>query len=363
MKEDKDIVFFDPAAAPEELWTVHYDHLDAISRELDPDEPLVPRAKRREMLLASLELRYTNKYTWFLMEGGAAAGYLWLSVENPKSPTYGTNKASAQMKLSVAPGNRRRGLGKRLLAFAAAELAAREPQVKEVLSPVMTGEGKLFIEAAGGALSLEQAENRLYLSEVDWAAVERWAEEGKLRNPGTSVLAVTSIPEEDIEEYARIYSETMNQQPLGDINLTIAVTPAQIRLGERKQEELGATHLTMYCKDPDGSVAGLTETHYMPESGHCVRQFLTGVREPCRGRGLGKLLKALMLLHIRKNWPGVKYVATSNAGSNAPMMAINTALGFKKRRPVLIYKLRLDGVRAGEGSAGIPPASRPVRGG
>jgi hypothetical protein len=58
MTGDKDIVFFDPAAAPEELWTAHYDHLDAISRELDPDEPLLPRAKSREMLLASLEVRY-----------------------------------------------------------------------------------------------------------------------------------------------------------------------------------------------------------------------------------------------------------------------------------------------------------------
>lgn len=338
----QDILFFDPITASEELWTAHYDHLDEIHRELDPEEPLMSRAKRREMLLSVQDIPYSNRYTWLLMEGGAAAGYLWLSAENPKSPTYASNKGIAQLKLSVVPERRRRGLGRRLLALAAAELAARELQVRELMVAVMTEEGRLFAGAAGGTVSLEHAENRLDLSGVDWPMVENWAAEGARRNPDTRVLTVTSLPEEDIGAYSEIYSETMNQQPFGDVKMTIKVTPEQIRLGESKQRGLGVTHLTMYAKEADGSISGLTETQYVPESGHRVFQMLTGVRQACRGRGLGKLLKALMLLHIRKAWPGVKYVVTGNADSNAPMLAINNALGFRKHRPVLIYKVRLD---------------------
>ena len=77
------------------------------------------------------------------------------------------------------------------------------------------------------------------------------------------------------------------------------------------------------------------------EAGHKVTQLLTGVRAQYRGRGLGKLLKALMLLHVRAAYPEVKYISTGNADSNAPMLAINRKLGFRKHRQVKIYKLKI----------------------
>ena len=100
-------------------------------------------------------------------------------------------------------------------------------------------------------------------------------------------------------------------------------------------------HITIYTRESDGSVSGLTETTCLKEAGHKVTQLLTGVKADCRGRGLGKLLKALMLLDIRDRHPDVKYVVTGNADSNAPMVAINHKLGFKKRLPVLLYKLKI----------------------
>lgn len=51
--------------------------------------------------------------------------------------------------------------------------------------------------------------------------------------------------------------------------------------------------------------------------------------------------QARMLLYIRKEYPGVKYVATGNADSNAPMLAINNRLGFKKHLAIKLYKLKL----------------------
>lgn len=54
-----------------------------------------------------------------------------------------------------------------------------------------------------------------------------------------------------------------------------------------------------------------------------------------------------MLLHLRANCPGVKYIATANADSNAPMLALNNKLGFKRHMPVNIYKLKLTPALAG----------------
>lgn len=339
---DVKIIGFEALTAPDELWKAYFDHADSIHLEIDPEDPPLPREKRKALIRSALRVPYVNKYIYLaLAEGGEAAGFASVSVENPKSPSYQSNKHMANLNLSVLGKYRRKGLGTRLLRHVADELAAKEPAVTEFLSPVVLAAGRLFFDRSGGAVSLEQSENRLYLKDLDWGLVEAWAAEGARRNPSTSVIKTSVIPEEDITDYSQVYSETMNQQPFGDISLKITVTPEQIRQGEERSREEGSEHTTIYIRESDGSVSGLTETGYFIESGHKVRQMLTGVRARCRGRGLGKLLKALMLLHVRKDHPGVKYVVTANADSNAPMLAINSRLGFKKHLPVLLYKLKI----------------------
>ena len=48
-----------------------------------------------------------------------------------------------------------------------------------------------------------------------------------------------------------------------------------------------------------------------------------------RGHGLGKWLKAAMLLKVLAERPDVTLVRTGNADMNVPMLKINHALGFK----------------------------------
>jgi len=84
--------------------------------------------------------------------------------------------------------------------------------------------------------------------------------------------------------------------------------------------------------EPDGAVSGQTEIIYEPEEGDRIYQGLTGVREAYRGRGLGKWLKAEMLLRVRRELPQVRIVSTWNATTNAAMLAINERLGFREHR-------------------------------
>lgn len=341
MEKDLKIVEFAPLTAGEDLWKAYLEHMDAIGLEVDPEEPPVPHSRRRTTVLAAEKLDYTNKHIYLAMGNGAAAGFAFASVENTKSPSYGANKSIGNMRLSVLPGYRRAGLGRLLLKHLVAELSVKEPAVTELISPVMLDSGRAFIEKLGGTVSLVHGENRLYLKDVDWGMVEAWVAEGARRNPATAVIGVQSIPEADIKNYSEVYTEVINQQPMGDLTLHMQITPEQIRLHERQNRADGMEHDTIYTREADGGISGLTETGYVKETGHRIFQMLTGVRKDCRGRGLGKMLKALMLLDIRRKYPGVKYVSTGNADSNAPMMAINRKLGFKKHMPVHIYKLKI----------------------
>jgi hypothetical protein len=54
---------------------------------------------------------------------------------------------------------------------------------------------------------------------------------------------------------------------------------------------------------------------------------------------LGKWIKAANLLRIRSLYPDAQWISTENAGSNAPMLAINKKLGFKQYRVGSSYQL------------------------
>lgn len=78
------------------------------------------------------------------------------------------------------------------------------------------------------------------------------------------------------------------------------------------------------------------------EEPHKVLQSLTGVGEAFRGRGLGKWLKADMLLHVRDRYPEVRCIVTGNADVNAPMLSINTRMGFKTFLSNTAYQFQLN---------------------
>jgi mycothiol synthase len=56
----------------------------------------------------------------------------------------------------------------------------------------------------------------------------------------------------------------------------------------------------------------------------------TGVRPEHRNRGLGRWLKATMLLKLMDERPQTRWVDTWNATVNEPMLNINHAMGFRR---------------------------------
>jgi mycothiol synthase len=55
----------------------------------------------------------------------------------------------------------------------------------------------------------------------------------------------------------------------------------------------------------------------------------TAVDSDHRNQGIGRWLKAEMILRILAERPEARLIRTGNASDNAPMLAINTALGFQ----------------------------------
>jgi GNAT superfamily N-acetyltransferase len=160
--------------------------------------------------------------------------------------------------------------------------------------------------------------------------IESWAQAGPKRSTGTVLEIVQKIPDELLEEFCKVYTEVTNQQPLGELEVgAIVFTPESYRGMEDMFAKMNRTWITIIAKESDGKISGLTEMRYNPERKTMISQILTGVQQEYRGRGIGKWLKAAMLLHVREKYPEVNIVTTGNATSNAPMLSINDRLGFK----------------------------------
>lgn len=338
------IVGFDALTAAEETWDIYFRHIDDILLETSPEDPLLSWGKRKPMVISdtSSPFFYTHRFLMFPEESSReAAGHAAICLETPRSPSYQANKHIGTLKLTVSKDHRRKGLGAALLRHVIAEAKTKEPSLTELVIPSRLESGWRFLDRQGATVSIEMAENRLYIKDVDWPMVASWAEDGARKNPGTVVKTVSAIPQEDLEDYSMVYTEVFNQVPSGDLAIENIYTPEKVRFLEQKNASQGVTMTTMYSKERDGKISGLTETDYLKELGHRISQKETGVRQAYKGRGLGKMLKAKMLLYIRREYPDVKYISTGNADSNTPMLSINQRLGFKKHMPIKVFKLKI----------------------
>jgi GNAT superfamily N-acetyltransferase len=334
------IIPFDPKTASEDEWQHFFEIRDTLFRETHPEDPLPPREILRNFLLGGGLM--SEDFFWLAFPEGKdrIAGRVQSSFLMETMANYEANKHVAQVQLGVAPEHRRKGLGSELLRVAAQAAHARG---KSVLQASANSEpGFVFCEQLGGDKVIEAATNRLRLADVDWEMIEAWRAEGPQRAPGVTLHRYDEGLPDDIAHYAEVYTEVMMQQPLGELEgVDMVLTPDFMRQMQERLLSLGAQWIALVARESDGAVSAITDIQYLPESSYKITQMLTGVRQQYRGRGLGKWVKAEMLLYIREAYPGVRFIDTGNADVNAPMLSINNRMGFKRFLEERTYKFQL----------------------
>ena len=73
-----------------------------------------------------------------------------------------------------------------------------------------------------------------------------------------------------------------------------------------------------------------------------LNQGFTGVYPEYRSQGLGRWLKAEMMHKLLSERPEVKFIRTTNANSNAPMLKINAEMGFKPYMANIIWQVETE---------------------
>ncbi len=342
-----EIVPFDALSATREEWTRYHEFRRLRHEETSPEDPVMTDDVAEELLRRPIEQSKVKRFA-VLVSGRPETiiGRLVFEMFREGAPSYESNKHLAQVDIALLTPYRRQGFGKELLAKAVEQ--AKETGKTLIVGGSDEGDGKAFMKAIGAEVALQSRENRLHLDRLDWDMVEEWAEGGRERNPECDLLLFTGRMEESlVEEYCRVLTETLNQQPFDDLQIgDIVITPETNRELEDRTASVGGTWLRYLTREPDGRISGLTEMQYQPEQETIINQGMTGVKEEYRGRGLGKWLKAAMLLKLREEFPQVKVVSTRNASSNAAMLSINDRLGSRSHKEGTVGQITVEALEA-----------------
>ena len=197
-----------------------------------------------------------------------------------------------------------------------------------------------FWAGLGAELRYTEQESRLDLATVDPELMAQWIEAG----PGDLELVhwARRCPEEWIDALVAT-ANAMNDAPTDDLEVADTVVDAAMVRGEIKaRNALGLEYHGVLAVTAGGEAAGTTEVFVNRHRPAASWQWSTVVLPAHRGRRIGRWLKATMWQRLRATEPGVTGLQTGNAASNAHMLAINTAMGFKPTHLMGCWQADLD---------------------
>jgi GNAT superfamily N-acetyltransferase len=239
------------------------------------------------------------------------------------------NTANAFVGISVHPGLRRRGAGTALATAIAGQLRERGRRVA-IGRAAAGGPGARFAAATGALAQQDEIFAILDLGLVDWSALAGRLATIRGRVAGYSVIrAVGPVPAPVLPGLAAMF-EVMNDAPhesaaQEDEHWTAGRVAAEDAWHAARGERV---YTLLAARDTDGQIVASTRVCVRAGISQ-ARQLETAVAPGHRGRRLGFWLKASMLQWLAAAEPGVRSIATTNAASNAHMLAINASLGFE----------------------------------
>ena len=279
----------------------------AIWRELRPDAVHSEEGLRH--LIESMPER-AQTGAWVAVDGGSVVGWgfahrRWWRASN-----------TANAWLGVLPAARGRGLGSALLRAVEAHAGALD--VERLFTNVVDAEGERFAGARGF-----EATGSDVISAVDPRLVDLGDLPAREARAGRDGYRLATFSDVDAHALYRLDVETSDDMPGGD-------APHELSFEEWSAEVLERPDLAL-----DGSFAVVSGglpvalcALAVDRAGRRGRNDGTGTDREHRGRGLATLVKLASIRWAVAN--GIERIVTDNEAGNAPMLAVNERLGYRR---------------------------------
>ncbi|HZI97998.1 MAG TPA: GNAT family N-acetyltransferase [Actinomycetales bacterium] len=240
------------------------------------------------------------------------------------------NTHMVYLEVTVDPELRRQGLGRQMFD-AGVERGRADGRTLVVAGSFDHNAGPAFLKSVGLDRACDDVQRRQDLLTLDRAELDRRFGEVEGRARGYELVHLQgTTPDEMLDGVARM-TEVINDAPLDDLALEDEVfTPARIRAFEAAQvAHRRRTYRIVARERGTGVLAGHTMVAVDADRPWFAEQYDTSVLRAHRGHRLGLVLKIEMLRWLRVTEPQLRTLDTWNAASNAHMVAVNEALGYR----------------------------------
>jgi GNAT superfamily N-acetyltransferase len=245
------------------------------------------------------------------------------------------NRHLIELEIVVSPEHRRRGVGSQLLATVIEKAAdqGRTSLLGEIHGPYAADRqtaGAAFAERHG--FTCKHTELHLVRTlPVPEPELDAWAAEAGRHHGGYRLLRWgQNCPDEWIDQFCALMNVMEVEVPLGDLDIEAAsFTPQRLREIEAHRHALGRFGSTTVALAPDATLVAYTQMGGSHERPTELFQWDTLVHRDHRGHRLGLAMKVDNLRALQEEYPQAVLGHTWNAEVNAPMLAVNTTMGFR----------------------------------
>ena len=292
----------------------------------DPDAALYSREDGVTLLLSS----GTGGELW---EGyGAFAGGRMVGELVITAPLH-DNLQVARLFIWVDPAHQRQGIGTRLSAYAddrVRSLGRRTCHASARIGVDRANGNRAFAEGVGYRLANTEIERRAPLP-ADTALLDRLAAEAAPHHTAYTLRTVVGpVPADLAASYVALKNLLGVEAPMGDLDVEAGrETAAELEVQDRYLSEAGRTRVASYALDAVGEVVAYSMAAVSNQHHDHVDQWGTLVDPAHRGHRLGMAVKCAQLRALSEGFSDKDFVETTNAETNAHMVAINEALGFE----------------------------------
>jgi GNAT superfamily N-acetyltransferase len=322
--------------------------LDVLQAAQDADAPLLPRVTPAPSIVGLVRrIAATRREHWLARRRGRVAGAA--EIYFPQRD----NRHLAEVELSVAPDQRRQGIGAALLRRVEQRAAAegRDTVIAYVVDPIEGGSsrpvhGQRFAEATGYARGLDEIHRVADLTAVAEAQLDDLLADAWRHADGYELVQWAGRKPDDIVGGVAYLNGRMNlDAPIGELALEQQdIDAARVRESEAMAHAQGMLELgTVVRHRATGEVAGHTDIQVIPgDEQHCW-QGNTIVDPRHRGNRLGTIIKIENHRLLRSYRPRMRYVHTWNAEVNDHMIGINEAVGYRAVDRWIAFQKKLPG--------------------
>ncbi len=286
---------------------------------------------------ADLAYPYHQHVVLVALQGGEVVGFALLRL------TLLEDMGAAWLQFGVDPSFRGRGVGDALLRAAGDAASAHGRTVVEWTSSrpaaaATEGPDERFARRRGGrpVQHVLRGVARLPLDPAPRAEV---AAEVAAHAGGYDVVTWRgAVPGQWLDDRALLARRMSTEAPAGERDGgEVAWDGERVRASEARHQARGTTVAAAALDRSTGRMVGLSEVLLPHTNSRVAAQGDTLVLREHRGRRLGLAVKLAVLDELARNHSAVRYVVTYNAAENAPMLAVNAALGFAAESRVTLW--------------------------